>query len=457
MVTEAGALKVVDLGLATVGSLAVAPAADSEAAAATAAAATDDRTDIEAPLGGYTPTWASPDVQALRIIECSVRPMVRARDHDGWTFVAVVIEMIVGGTPGQHGNANERLTKMAKRAVPIEVVRAWTSADVQAWLASDKRLAKLAATFAERGVDGAAMLRIDKRTLKRDFGATTGAMGVFFNVITGLVWPLPLPEPLIELLRAGVNPEPERRPRSMGVVVRTLEPMLEDAGGAMPAEALAEEGPAARLDDDEVAQLHFDLGEALRDQLARYDDAEQHFTEALALDEARLGPEDATVARRRRGLPCRALRGASGAPESGLVLCGDRAYHQTTEETASHSLAAAFGVGGGARGCARQRMARNDEAAALCSRALAAQEKALGAGHTDVGDTCNVLALAHYQQARPDESGSRRLLVVVEAPDPYQSLRDAPSRQGAARGVDRAEPTRARDLRAGLRRRRGPP
>ena len=83
---------------------------------------------------------------------------------------------------------------------------------------------------------------------------------------------------------------------------------------------------------------------------------------------------------------------------------GDRAYHRTTEETAPHCLAAAFGVGGGARGCARQRMARNDEAAALCSRALAAQEKALGAGHTDVGDTCNVLALAHYQQARPDES-----------------------------------------------------
>ena len=295
MVTEAGALKVVDLGLATVGSLVVAPAAEEgEAAAAAETEVDDSSTDIEARFGGCTPTYASPQAKALQNAERSAQPLIRARDHDGWAFVAVVIEMIVGRAAGQHGNNNERLTKMAERAVPIEVARARTTTDVQAWLATDKRLAKLAAPFAERGVDGAAMLRIDKRTLKREFGATTGAMGVFFTKLAGSVWPLPLPELLIALLRAGVDPDPARRPRSMGVVVRSLEPMLEGAGGAMPAEALAE-GSAALLGDDETAEFHHGVGQALKDQLARYEDAEEHYKQALALDEARLGPEHATV------------------------------------------------------------------------------------------------------------------------------------------------------------------
>ena len=206
MVTEAGALKVVDLGLATKGSLVVAPAAE-EGEAAAAAAETeveDSSTDIEARFGGCTPTYASPQAMALQNAERSAQSLIRARDHDGWAFVAVVIEMIVGRTASQHGNNDERLTKMAERAAPIEVVRAWTTTDVQAWLATDKRLAKLAAPFAERGVDGAAMLRIDKRTLKREFGATAGATGVFFTKLAGSVWPLPLPELLIALLRAGV-------------------------------------------------------------------------------------------------------------------------------------------------------------------------------------------------------------------------------------------------------------
>ena len=303
MVTEAGALKVVDLGLATKGSLVVAPAAE-EGEAAAAAAETevgDSSKDIEARFGGCTPTYASPQVKALQNAERSAQSLVRARDHDGWAFMAVVIEMIVGRPAGQHGNNDERLTKMAERAMPIDVARAWTTTDVQAWLASDKRLAKLAAPFAERGVDGAAMLRIDKRTLKREFGATTGAMGVFFTKLAGSVWPLPLPELLIALLRAGVDPDPARRPRSMGVVVRSLEPMLEGAGGAMPAEALAE-GSAALLGDDETAQFHNDVGDALMFQLARYKDAEEHFKQALALDEARLGPAHALVGRRASSL-----------------------------------------------------------------------------------------------------------------------------------------------------------
>ena len=171
MVTEAGALKVVDLGLATKGSLVVAPAAEEgEAAAAAETEVDDSSTDIEARFGGCTPTYASPQATALQNAEPSAQSLIRARDHDGWAFVAVVIEMIVGRAAGQHGNNNERLTKMAERAVPIEVARAWTTTDVQAWLATNKRLAKLAAPFAERGVDGAAMLRIDKRTLKREFG-----------------------------------------------------------------------------------------------------------------------------------------------------------------------------------------------------------------------------------------------------------------------------------------------
>ena len=47
------------------------------------------------------------------------------------------------------------------------------------------------------------------------------------------MWPLPLPELLIALLRAGVDPDPARRPRSMGVVVRSLEPMLEGAAAVV--------------------------------------------------------------------------------------------------------------------------------------------------------------------------------------------------------------------------------
>ena len=256
MVTGAGGLKVVDLGLATVGSLVVASSAEEGEAGGTNSA------DVAARLGGCTCLYASPEVKAHQQLPEAdkQRTTIRGRDHDQFACMLVVLEMILGRKPNMIGN---RLVKQVGR-LPIEVVRSWSAADVKAW-ASDNKLTKLAAPFEERGVDGAALMRLDKETLVRDFGVKLATVQSFFNKLS--VWPLPLPELLIALLRAGVDPDPARRPRLMGVVVRSLEPMLEGAGGAMPAEALAEEGSAALLGDDETAEFHNDVGQALMFQL----------------------------------------------------------------------------------------------------------------------------------------------------------------------------------------------
>jgi tetratricopeptide (TPR) repeat protein len=176
--------------------------------------------------------------------------------------------------------------------------------------------------------------------------------------------------------------------------------MLEGAGGAMPAEALAE-GAAALLGDDEAAAFHRDVGAALKNQLARYEDAEAHFLKALALDEAMHGPVHGDVAQDCAYLGSLYQDAGLSRHDDALAMCTrqlaireqtDGADHPKTAE-AANNVAMVY-----------QDTGRLAEAAPLFARSLAVREAALGPHHPDVALACNNLAMLFADLGRRDEA-----------------------------------------------------
>ena len=100
MVTGAGALKVVDLGLATVGSLVVASSAEEGEAGGINSA------DVAARLGGCSDLYTSPEVKALQKLPTAEvrRTTIRGRDHGQFACMLVVLEMVLGCKPSMIGN-----------------------------------------------------------------------------------------------------------------------------------------------------------------------------------------------------------------------------------------------------------------------------------------------------------------------------------------------------------------
>ena len=271
------ALKLVDFGLAKIGEVV------GEGAAASS----------RARFGGCTPVWASPE--ALRLQRASRADPILARDHDLWSFALVAFELFVGDASL---TAKERAkpTGQGLRGLrPSEHlgslyegdVRQWSSAAVREWAGEKPKLDKIAKSFEEHGVDGAALLRYagDRPKLKADFKVTHGVAITLGMEMDRTVrrWPRPIPEDLVALLRKCVAVEPSERFESATPIVAELERLalaahaaILDDGAAPAADGSAclpralSAATTIALDDDEQADFHRDLGYALRAQLSRY-------------------------------------------------------------------------------------------------------------------------------------------------------------------------------------------
>ena len=273
--------------------------------------------------------WASPE--ALRLQRASRADPILARDHDLWSFALVAFELFVGDASL---TAKERAkpTGQGLRGLrPSEHlgslyegdVRQWSSAAVREWAGEKPKLDKIAKSFEEHGVDGAALLRYadDRPKLKADFKVTHGVAITLGMEMDRTVrrWPRPIPEDLVALLRKCVAVEPSERFESATPIVAELERLALAAHATIKAHqaraasasddgvvAAAEGGGAARAPPPlsvatmialppEQADFHRDLGYALRTQLSRYDDSREHYTKAQGLYRAQRGDEDDEV------------------------------------------------------------------------------------------------------------------------------------------------------------------
>ena len=224
--------------------------------------------DARSRFGGCTPVWASPE--ALRLQRASRADPILARDHDLWSFALVAFELFVGDASL---TAKERAkpTGQGLRGLrPSEHlgslyegdVRQWSSAAVREWAGEKPKLDKIAKSFEEQGVDGAALLRYadDRPKLKADFKVTHGVAIKLGNEMDRAVrrWPRPIPEDLVALLRKCVAVEPSERFESATPIVAELERLALAAHAAILDDARAHPRPddgaclrgAERGDDD---------------------------------------------------------------------------------------------------------------------------------------------------------------------------------------------------------------
>ena len=231
----------------------------------------------------------SPEVRALvRQGRGTIGPL-EARHHDQWALGLILTEMVLGEKKW-HGDGS-----CGCNFVPDDPAASgwsdpvtWSVEQVQAWLERINLKGKAGASFVEREVDGPALLHLDKATLQETHGLKVVTAVRILNARLRLAWPLPMPHQLTALLRRCLADDPEARPFATSQVADELAGMA-----ASPPPQSTVEAPLTLADK---RRFHNSMGTALKDQLARYDDAREHYDEYLRLAEEEGDPEAPGVA-----------------------------------------------------------------------------------------------------------------------------------------------------------------
>ena len=391
--------------------------------------------------------------RALRLQRASRADPILARDHD--RSCACRLRVFVGGASltaherKKPGGAPRGLRPTENLGSVYEGdVRQWSSAAVREWVGEKPKLDKIAKSFEEQGVDGAALLRYadDRPKLKADFKVTYGVAVTLGSEMDRTVrrWPRPIPRTR-RVARKCVAVEPPERFESATPIVAELERL-----------ALAEHAAILARGDD------------------RSDDGAASATDGGAcLPRAERGDDDR--ARRRAGrlpsrlglAPARSSRGTAAA----LSLAQTRSESEKTSPQVRRFARAPHQALGctaarrrGRRSREHRERARRSTFGRATTRPRARNEKLLaaaGAGPVDpkVASRCNTRegarelgefeeAVAVCERARIPARGERR--------SPPQPLADTHRRGLAAQDERpqrraRAPHTRARAAREGVR------